>query len=111
VALSPEAAVAVSADAALGASVEALSVAAFCCEPELVVAEPVELPVLEVTAVLTVLPENDCAATAEIAPVTVTLPASSRRLMRVSLRSAASLDFTSAVIGMGSVSTACLRRV
>ena len=104
------------ADTALGALVAALSVVAFFCEAELVDApvltELVEVPASDVVAaVFTVLPENDWAATADSAPVTVTLPAISSRFTRVSLRSAASLDFTSVILAMGSVSAAWLRRV
>ncbi len=94
---------AVSVEAALGAAVAALSfvlelAALSLCELEPVDAVPlaVELPAsVVVDAALTVLPENVWAATADSTPVAVTLPAMSQRFMRVSLRSAASLDFTS----------------
>jgi len=90
------------AETELGAVFAALSFAAeplFLCElePAALAALVAVLPAASVVveAALTVCPENVLAATAESAPVAVTLPAISQRLMRVSLRSAASLDFTS----------------
>ncbi len=89
-------------EAALGAACAALSfaVAAWSlCELEpadLAVPLAVELPAsVVVEAALTACPENVCSATAASTPVSVTLPAMIQRLMRVSFRSAASLDFTS----------------
>ncbi len=84
-------------EAELGALLAALSFAAEALEAvDLAVSVAVELPAcVVVEAALAAWPENVPAATAESAPVAVTLPAISQRLMRVSLRSAASLDFTS----------------
>jgi hypothetical protein len=67
-----------------GWSVEPLEWTAWCLEA------PVALPLAPVL-LLMVLPGNACAATSASAPVSTTLLATSQRLMRESLRNAASL--------------------
>jgi hypothetical protein len=71
----------------------------------------VEPPPAVVAEALTAFPENDWAATADSAPVAVMLPAISQRLMRVSLRSAASRDFMSSVFAIRSVWSASISGV
>jgi hypothetical protein len=100
-------------EAELGALLAASS---FAAEPldavDLAASVAVELAAsVVVEAALTVCPEKVPAATAESAPVAVTLPAISQRLMRVSLRSAASLDFMFSLLDMSSVLSAWIRAV
>ncbi len=89
----------------LGALLAAWSFAAEPLEAvDLAVSVVAELPAtVVVEAALTACPENVPAASAVSAPVAVTLPAISQRFMRVSLRSAASLDFMFSLVDMRSV--------
>jgi hypothetical protein len=92
-------------EAAFGAAEAALSVVVECLasslwaeletlEPAVSVAAEPTLP-LVAEVFLIAFPGNAWAAITDRPPVTVTLPAISQRLMRVSLRSARSLAFTS----------------